>query len=155
MNVDIYIFLKICRDFFRIFWAFYVAFCAYRLIPIRVAEIDPSQCPLSRRPRPRLWTMAPTVGLWLSTSSTGSSFSLISPRTAYSHVSTETPICIFRGGKSWWGDFSRFKLTTSARSFDIALEGRSIGTCGSSVWTLLGELVKSLWVRFILNYVSI
>ena len=50
-------FLKIYRDFFRIFRAFYVAFCAYRPIPIRVAETDPSQCPPSQRPRPRLWTM--------------------------------------------------------------------------------------------------
>ena len=30
------------------------------------------------------------------------------------------------------GDFApRFKLTASARSFDVALEGRSTGTCGS------------------------
>ena len=57
MNVDVYIFFKICRDFFRIFLAFYVMFCAYHTIPIRVAETDPSQCPPSRRPRPRLWTM--------------------------------------------------------------------------------------------------
>ena len=50
-------FFKICRDFFRIVWGFYVTFCAYRSRPIRVAETDPSQCPPSRRPRPRLWTM--------------------------------------------------------------------------------------------------
>ena len=53
-------FFKICRDFFRIFWAFNVAFCAYRPMPIRVAETDPSQCPPSRLPRPRLWTMIDT-----------------------------------------------------------------------------------------------
>jgi len=30
------------------------------------------------------------------------------------------------------GDFApRFKLTASARSFDVALEDRSTGTCGS------------------------
>ena len=57
-------FFKICRDFFRIFLAFYVAFCAYRPIPIRVAETDPSQCPPSRRPRPRLWTMVTTASPW-------------------------------------------------------------------------------------------
>jgi len=47
----------ICHDFFIIYEAFYVAFCAYRPIPIRVAETDPSQCRPSRWPRPRLWTM--------------------------------------------------------------------------------------------------
>jgi len=49
----------ICHEFFIIFLAFYVAFCAYRSSPIRVAETDPSRCRPSRRPRPRprLWTM--------------------------------------------------------------------------------------------------
>jgi len=44
-------------NFFRIpwiFWAFYVAFRAYRSRPIRDAATDASQYPSSRRPRPRL-----------------------------------------------------------------------------------------------------
>ena len=53
------IFFKICRDFFKFFWAFYIAFCAYRLRSIKDAVTNPSQCPPSRRPRPRLWTMDP------------------------------------------------------------------------------------------------
>ena len=56
-------FFKICRDFFRIFWAFYLAFCAYRLRPIRVDETDPSQWPPSRRPRSRLWTIV--ISAWI------------------------------------------------------------------------------------------
>jgi len=48
----------ICHDFFIIFLAFYIAFCAYHPSPIRVAETDLSWCRPSRRPRPRLWTMA-------------------------------------------------------------------------------------------------
>jgi len=47
----------ICHEFFIIFLAFYVAFCASPPSPIRVAETDPSRCRPSRRPRPRLWTM--------------------------------------------------------------------------------------------------
>ena len=50
-------FFTICHDFFIIFLAFYVAFCAYRPSPIRVAETDPSRCRPSRQPRQRLWTM--------------------------------------------------------------------------------------------------
>ena len=59
-------FFKICRDFFRIFWAFYGAFCAYRPRLIRVAETDPSQCPSSQRLRPRLWTMYLRAYGWIS-----------------------------------------------------------------------------------------
>jgi len=62
-NFDVYIFFTICHDFFIIFLAFYVAFCAYRPNLIRVAETDPSRCQPSRRPRPRLWTM---INSWWS-----------------------------------------------------------------------------------------
>ena len=58
-------FLRFVMIFVRIFWAFYVAFCAYRPRPIQVAETDPSQCPPSRRLRPRLWTM-PMVPIVIS-----------------------------------------------------------------------------------------
>ena len=57
MNFDVYIFFTICHNFFIIFWAFYVAFCAYRPSQIRVAETNPSRCRPSRQPRQRLWTM--------------------------------------------------------------------------------------------------
>jgi len=56
-NFDVYIFLKICCDFFWIFWAFYDAFCVYRPSPFCDAETDVERCHLSRRPRPRLWTI--------------------------------------------------------------------------------------------------
>ena len=43
-------FLKICRDFFSIFWALYVAFCASQPSRGRDAVTDVERCPLSRRP---------------------------------------------------------------------------------------------------------
>jgi len=56
--------LTICRNFFRIFLALYVAFCGYRPRPIRFAETDSFQCPSSRWPRPRLWTMGYKAISW-------------------------------------------------------------------------------------------
>jgi len=56
------IFFKICRDFFKKM-NFYVAFCAYRLRPIRDTATDSSQYPLSRQERPRLWTMLQKTNL--------------------------------------------------------------------------------------------
>jgi len=53
-----------CLHFFRfivifqIFWAFYVAFCAYRPRTICDAATNSSQCLPNRQPRLRLWTMA-------------------------------------------------------------------------------------------------
>jgi len=47
-------FFKDLLWFFQNFLTFYVAFCAFRPRLIRVVETDPSQCPLSRQPRPRL-----------------------------------------------------------------------------------------------------
>jgi len=50
-------FLKIYRDFFRIFWVLYVAFRASRPSSFPDAATDVQWCPPSRRPRHQLWTM--------------------------------------------------------------------------------------------------
>jgi len=61
MNIDVYIFLKIYRNYF----SFLCSIFAYCPILIRDAAIDPSQCPPSRRSRPRLWTMTLRINLQL------------------------------------------------------------------------------------------
>jgi len=43
MNINVYIFFKFVVIFFRIFWAFYETFCAYRPRTIRDAVADPSE----------------------------------------------------------------------------------------------------------------
>jgi len=48
INLDAYMFFKICHKFFRYFLAFYVAFRTYQPTPLQDATTDASQCP----PRP-------------------------------------------------------------------------------------------------------
>ena len=84
-------FFKDLLWFFQNFLAFYVAFCAYRPIPIRVVETDPSQCPPSRWPRPRLWTM--TWPPWPPASATDTTRCYYSAACTPSKLSPYLEIC--------------------------------------------------------------
>ena len=63
INFDVYRFLRFVVIFFRIFWAFYDAFCAYRCS----TTLRPmwKRCPPSRWLKLRLWTMSMCHNAWV------------------------------------------------------------------------------------------